>query len=183
LTVDAADEIDRTPSMGKSASVLKNEEGSAIVFALMILLVVTIVGLSSSQTTTTELQIVRNEGVHKQNLYLAEGAAQEAIQRIWNISRSDPNQLLKRSPAWLNNDTIDMTDLGNWDSDGVDEDDTSQVSSLDEDTSLSVVANGIASGGSLDITSETNIYDFTVYGLGNRNEGRVLIEIGYRERF
>ncbi len=76
-----------------------------------------------------------------------------------------------------------MTDLGNWDSDGVDEDDTSQVSSLDEDTSLSVVANGIASGGSLDITSETNIYDFTVYGLGNRNEGRVLIEIGYRERF
>ena len=169
--------------MDKKASVLKNEEGSAIVFALMILLIVTIIGLSSSQTTTTELQIVRNEGIHKQNLYLAEGAAQETIQRIWNISRSDPYQLHKRSPAWLNNDTLNMTDLNNWDSDGVDDDDTSQVSSLDADTRLAAVTNGIASGGSLDITSEANIYDFTIYGLSNRNDGRVLVEIGYRERF
>ena len=169
--------------MGINTPVLKNEDGSAIVFALMILLIVTIIGLSSSQTTTTELQIVHNEGVHKQNLYLAEGAAQEAIQRIWNISRSDAGQLQKKSPAWLNDDTINMTNLDNWDSDGVGGDDTSQVSSLDSDTSFSVVANGIASGGSLDITSETNIYDFTIYGLGNRNDGRVLVEIGYRERF
>jgi len=169
--------------MGNNTLIRIDEKGSAIVFALMILLVVTIVGLSSSQMTTTEFQIVRNEGVHKQNLYLAEGAAQEAIQRIWNISRSDPDQLLKRSPAWLNDETIDMMDLGNWDSDGADNDDTSQESSLDEGTSLSVVANGIASGGSLDVTSESSIYDFTIYGLGNHNEGRVLVEMGYRERF
>jgi len=169
--------------VGNNDSVLKKEDGSAMIFALMILLIVTIVGLSSSQTTTTELQIVRNEGIHKQNLYLAEGAAQETIQRIWNLSRSDPYQLKNKTPTWLNNDTMNMTDLSNWDNDGADGDDTSQVSSLDADTRLSAVANGIASGGSLDITSEGNIYDFTIYGLGNRNEGQVLIEIGYRERF
>jgi Tfp pilus assembly protein PilX len=169
--------------MGKNTSVLKNEKGAVIVFALMILLIVTIVGLSSSRTSTTELLIVRNEGVYKQNLYLAEGAAQEAIQRIWNTSRSDPSQLINRSPAWLNNDTLDMMDFGNWDSDGVDDDDTSLVSALNEDTSLSVIANGIAAGGSLDVTAESNIYDFTIYGLSNHNQGRVLIEIGFRERF
>ncbi len=183
MTADAADGFERTLFMEKFASVLKNETGSAIVFALMILLIVTIVGLSSSQTATTELQIVRNEGIHKQNLYLAEGAAQESIQRIWNISRSDPYQLHKRSPAWLNDDTINMTDLANWDNDGLDDNDTSRVAALDADTRASVVANGIAAGGSLDITSDANIYDFTIYGLGNRNQGQVLVEIGYRERF
>jgi len=129
------------------------------------------------------LLIVQNEGVYKQNLYLAEGAAQESIQRIWNLSRSDPSQLKNRSPVWLNDDSLDMMDLGNWDSDGADDDDTSQVSALNEDTSSSVVANGVAAGGSLDITAESNIYDFTIFGLSNRNQGRVLIEIGYRERF
>ena len=69
---------------------LRNEEGSAIVASLMILVILTIIGISATNTTSVELQIVRIDGIYKQNLYLAEAAAQEAIQRIWNISRSDP---------------------------------------------------------------------------------------------
>ena len=87
--------------MFKKDLFIKNEEGSAIVVALMILMVVTIIGVSSSNTTTVELQIVRNDGIYKQNLYLAEAAAQEAIQRIWNISRSDPILLERQAPVWL----------------------------------------------------------------------------------
>jgi len=167
--------------MYKKKLFIKNEEGSAIVVALMILMVVTIIGVSSSNTTTVELQIVRNDGIYKQNLYLAEAAAQEAIQRIWNLSRSDPILLENRSPVWLNN--INMGDIDNWDNDGADGDDTALISSTDPDASLAVVDAGIATGGSLDISAETNAHDFAVYGLGNRNNGRVFIQIGYRERF
>ena len=167
--------------MFKNKLLLHNEEGSAIVVSMMILLVVTIIGISASNTTTVEQQIVRNDGIYKQNLYLAEAAAQEAIQRIWNISRSDPIDLEKRSPVWLNN--MDMSDVDNWDDDGADGDDTALVSATDPDASMAVEDVGIADGGSLDISSESNAHDFAVYGLGTRSNGRVFIEIGYRERF
>jgi Tfp pilus assembly protein PilX len=160
---------------------LKNEEGSAIVVAMMILMVITIIGISASKMTTVELQIVRNDGIYKQNLYLAEAAAQEAIQRIWNVSRSDPILLENQTPVWLN--AINMADMDNWDNDGADGDDTALVSSTDPDASLAVIDVGIADGGSLDISSESNAHDFAVFGLGNRSNGRVFIEIGYRERF
>jgi len=160
---------------------IKNEEGSAIVVAVMILMVVTIIGVSSTNTTTVELQIVRNDGIYKQNLYLAEAAAQEGIQRIWNVSRNDPFQLERKAPVWLND--IDMSNLGNWDNDGAGGDDTAEVSSTDPDSSLAVRDAGIAEGGSLDISAETNAHDFAVFGLGNRSNGRVFIQIGYRERF
>jgi type IV pilus assembly protein PilX len=167
--------------MFKNFLLQKNEDGSALVVALMILMVVTIIGISSSNTTTVELQIVRNDGIYKQNLYLAEAAAQEAIQMIWNTSRSDPILLEKKAPVWLN--TIDMADMDNWDDDGVGGNDTALVSSTDPDASLAVIDVGIADGGSLDISSESNAHDFAVFGLGNRSNGRVFIEIGYRERF
>ncbi|MGD9287929.1 MAG: pilus assembly PilX N-terminal domain-containing protein [Desulfobacterales bacterium] len=160
---------------------LRNEEGSAIVASLMILVILTIIGISATNTTSVELQIVRNDGIYKQNLYLAEAAAQEAIQRIWNISRSDPILLEEKSPVWLN--TIDMSNLDNWDHDGADGDDTAQISTTDPDAILAVVDAGIAAGGSLDISAESNAHDFAVYGLGNRSNGRVFIQIGYRERF
>ncbi len=170
--------------MLKKVSFYNNEEGSAILIALMILIVLTIIGVTSSNRTIMELNIVRNEGIYKQNLYLAEAAAQEAVQRIWNISRTDPLLLEKRSPEWLNDDAaIDMTNTANWDDDGADNDDTALVSSLDADASLAVEDVGIASGGSLDISSGTSAHDFTVYGLGTQNNGRVFIQIGYRERF
>ena len=167
--------------MFQKALFIKNEEGSAIVVAVMILMVVTVIGVSSTNTTTVELQIVRNDGIYKENLYLAEAAAQEGIQRIWNLSRTDPFLLERRAPVWLND--IDMSDINNWDNDDADGDDTAEVSSTDPDASLAVVDAGIAEGGSLDISAETNAHDFAVFGLGNRNNGRVFIQIGYRERF
>lgn len=179
-----ADEIERIPSMLKKILFYNNEEGSAIVIALMILMVVTIIGVTSSTRTTMELNIVRNEGIYKQNLYLAEAAAQEAIQLIWNISRTDPLLLEKRSPEWLNDPAaIDMTNTANWDDDGADNDDTALESSLDADASLAVGDVGIPLTASLDISSGTNAHDFAVYGLGTQNNGRVFIQIGYRERF
>ena len=78
---------------------------------------------------------------------------------------------------------MDMSNLDNWDHDGADGDDTAQISTTDPDAILAVVDAGIAAGGYLDISAESNAHDFAVYGLGNRSIGRVFIQIGYRERF
>ena len=105
-----------------------------------------------------------------------------AIQRIWNTSREDPFLLEKRSPVWLNDDTINMQDIGNWDNDGADDDDTSLISSLDSAARFTAVDVRISLPGSLEMTG-TNVHDFAIYGLSEHNDGRVFIQIGYRERF
>lgn len=47
----------------------KNQEGFIIVFVLMILVVVSILGISSSRTSLTEQKIVRNELIYKDNFF------------------------------------------------------------------------------------------------------------------
>ena len=53
---------------------INNEEGSVMVMALMVLSVLTIIGLSSSTTSTIELQIVRNERIYQRDFYIADSA-------------------------------------------------------------------------------------------------------------
>lgn len=51
---------------------LKNEDGSVIVFALLILVAVSIIGISATNTTTLELQIAANDQFHKMAFYTAD---------------------------------------------------------------------------------------------------------------
>jgi len=178
-----ADKFERISNVLNNLLFANNEKGSAIVVALMVLMVLTIVGISSTNTTIVELQTVRNEGIYKQNLYLAEAAAQEAIQRLYNQAQTDPAELKNKTPVWLNDDTVDFANANNWDSDATGGDDNSLVAALDPDTVLTIVDRGISPGASLDISGATNTHDFAVYGLSNHNSGMVLIQIGYRYRF
>ncbi|MHB8791510.1 MAG: PilX N-terminal domain-containing pilus assembly protein [Desulfobulbaceae bacterium] len=54
---------------------IHNEEGFVLITGLMILLVLTLLGLSATTNTTIELQIAGNDRVHKQTLYEAEAGA------------------------------------------------------------------------------------------------------------
>ncbi|MCK4417515.1 MAG: pilus assembly PilX N-terminal domain-containing protein [Candidatus Latescibacteria bacterium] len=58
--------------MKSLARQLRNEEGSVIVVALMILVVLTIIGISATDTTTVELQIATNDKFHKIAFYNAD---------------------------------------------------------------------------------------------------------------
>ena len=181
------DQIERIQAMIKSLLIIKNEEGSAIVVALLTLMVVTIIGVSASNQTTSELQVVRNDGIYKQNLYLAEGAAQEAIQKIWNLSRVDPFALEDKDPDFVTDSdpANPMDDIQNWDADGADGDDTAELSvTVDPNNppQHAAVDTGIADDGSLEMTT-TSVHTFLVYGLSEAANGRVFIQIGYRERF
>jgi len=56
-------------------SILKNqsEQGSITVIALMILVVLTLLGITITRTSTIDIQIAGNEIPFKQNFYVAEG--------------------------------------------------------------------------------------------------------------
>ena len=63
---------------------IDNENGFVLVVALLMLVVLTIMGLSASTTTQIELQISGNERVAKDLFYKAEAAAYEAAQLLEN---------------------------------------------------------------------------------------------------
>jgi len=54
--------------------IISNEHGSAIIFAVLILAVLTILGISSMNTSDIELQIVSNERLYQRDFYIADSA-------------------------------------------------------------------------------------------------------------
>lgn len=53
-----------------------NENGSALIFAILILAVLTIIGISSNKTSTVEVKIASNDKVYKQSFYEADGGTE-----------------------------------------------------------------------------------------------------------
>ena len=60
-------------NFGGLMKLYKEEQGSITIVALLILVVLTILGISLTRTTTLDLRIGTNELVRKQNFYVAEG--------------------------------------------------------------------------------------------------------------
>ncbi len=169
-------------------AMINNEEGSTIVLALIILAILTIIGISSSTTSTIELQIVRNERIRQSNFYFAEAAAFEAAQRL-NLfdSIADYNELMPNSStfAWINDGTsgtaIDFEDSGLWDSDGALPDNSTQsLMGAAGECSYAAAYMGKQAGSSLK-TGELSVNLYTVYGLSQHNNGEVLIDIGSKK--
>jgi len=60
---------------------IDNQNGSVILIALILLLSMSIIGFSASQTSVTEAFILRNTAIHTQNISLLETAALSIAQR------------------------------------------------------------------------------------------------------
>lgn len=165
---------------------LDNENGSAIVLALVILAVLTIIGISASTTSTVELKIVRNEKIHHQNFYYAEAGVYEGAQRIEQESNPEV-QLIAATTGydWLNDNAVDYSTSANWLDSGQasgNVNDNSDPSLIDPNASFAANAIGVRPGSSLDMGS-TRLYEYSVFGLSQWNGGQSLIEIGYLRRF
>ncbi|MBI3994942.1 MAG: hypothetical protein HY349_03075 [Nitrospirae bacterium] len=65
----------------KSKNLLKNERGLALVVALMLLVLLTVMGLAAISTTTTEMQITSNERTDAQAFHAAEAGIKEVLYR------------------------------------------------------------------------------------------------------
>jgi len=78
-------------------SLLKNENGYlAIIGALVILSLITVISISASRVANTEVSMARNEVVYQRNFYLAEGAALEAADHLTQYGN-----LRENTQAWM----------------------------------------------------------------------------------
>jgi len=85
--------------------VLDNQNGSVIVLVLMVLTIMTVLGIVSSDTVVTENFIIRNMGIHQQNISMLDSALMEGLQRFMQISDADEdNFAVNGGPnnAWFN---------------------------------------------------------------------------------
>lgn len=172
-----------------AVSSLNNERGSVIVVAMIVLVLLSLIGISSTDNSMVESQIVRSEGLYRQNFYKTEGAIVELAQFMESNDISSP-----AAHDWLTDSAAapDMTDAANWDLDGsvTGSINTQTSNNMDANdgnnlTMQAAVANGVAPGSSLDMTGGSSLYDYMVYGLfdSSTNQGRKLIAAGYRKRF
>lgn len=72
-------------------NVLKKKKGVALIIALLMLLVLTLIGISSIRTTTFETSISGNERMKADAFYAAEAGIQVAINQV----PDNPNPILK----------------------------------------------------------------------------------------
>jgi len=169
--------------MLRNTQYLANEDGSVLIIALLMLAFLSLLGISSTNTATIEVQIAGNERNFKQNFYKAEAGAMEAALTLEN--ENDETVLLNHQRDWLHNNNV-MTDVTNWDYDGVGGDDNAVTADDDIDpdntTYFTVVDLGIAPGGSLTMGG-TNLHEYAIYGLYKSTDGQSLVEVGYRKRF
>lgn len=162
---------------------LRDEKGSAIVVALMILSLLTLVGIAATRTSDSEISIAGNEVAFNTVLYQSEGAA---VEGALNIEVADKAFLVSRGVAndWLESDTAapDYTDPSVWvfDDGGAD---NAEESSVNPELAFAAVDLGIAPGASLSMTQKTQVRSYRVFGYENTQMGLELLEVGYKKRF
>ena len=88
---------------------LDNQDGAAIVLVLMVLAIMTVIGIVSSDTVVTENFIVRNVGINKQNENLVESALMQGLQEFMQIDDSDADNFDPASATWINDVDDDPT--------------------------------------------------------------------------
>ena len=69
--------------MGMHAKqMISNEDGSVIFVAIVILILLTLMGLSITTTSSIEVQIAGNENLHKEALYFADGTTEVGLELL-----------------------------------------------------------------------------------------------------
>ena len=162
--------------------IITNENGSAIVIALMLLSLLTVMGIWSTRKANIETLIAGNEVARKMTFYRTEGGV---IEGAFAIADADTTALKAHTPAWLfKADTAaDMTDPANWDFDEQDSDDTAVPSQIDPNVGVCALDKGVTSGDSLLMTASTQVRSYGVYSFHDSRQGQSLIEVGYKRRF
>jgi type IV pilus assembly protein PilX len=157
---------------------VKNEEGSVLIVALIVLVLLTLLGIFATRTTEVEMQIAGNDLRYKRNIYSAEAVAMECAQNIKDTAVLDTGAL-----AWLHGmggvSRANVLDDTFWAS-------NSQQSTADSNTRYMAVVEGIAEQTSLDMT-KSRLHMYAIYGRrhndSNPNEGRSIVNIGYKKAF
>jgi Tfp pilus assembly protein PilX len=158
-------------------SILNNEDGYVIIVALLLLALVTIIGTTAIRTTSVELQIVRNDLAYRNHLYRAEAAAIQAAQWLMNSTRSVLEDF--SSTTFISQSDINLTALDL-------NDDTWRMSGADPDQDADAIITGfriVDETGPVDLSAQSNLHQYKIYGLYDRDRGQALVAIGFKKRF
>jgi hypothetical protein len=74
--------------MKKTVRILKNEEGSVMLVAMIIMALLLIMGISATNMSSIEMQILRNAIMQKQEFYFTEGGMVEVATDV-NLASAD----------------------------------------------------------------------------------------------
>jgi hypothetical protein len=188
-----------------------HESGSVLVIALIMIVLLTIIGISASKTSEIEIMIAGNERVAKENFYLAEGAVRRAAMVMenedlqnnppdWVYEEIDPSDTSKREyedmatgakllPAsdQTNPDLptpYDFLDVESLIHEENNWDDTysQQIAGMGTDTRILAIKKGLAAKTSAKATGSMP-YDFAVYGRSKHRNGMGLVVVGYRKAY
>ena len=88
-----------------------NEEGTVLIIALLMLVLLTVIGISASTISNIELQVAGNEKFYKIALYAADGGTEAGAELLEkNIeARAFPSQ-----PYTIPNSTVTVYDMDFW---------------------------------------------------------------------
>ncbi len=164
----------------KEISMLNNEDGTVLVLALIMLVLLTLIGISATTTSMIETRISGNERVYKQNFYAAEAASMHCAQDM--EERANPKADAP-TLVWLHplNAVVDsnIRDDSFWT-------DANSAVSITGNTRLLASSEGLVGGGagtSLDMT-KSSVHGYLIYGRCRpQNSGPTIIEIGFRKAF
>ena len=163
-------------------SLLKNENGYlAIIGAIVILILISVISISASRVANTEVSMARNEVIYKRNFYLAEGAALEAADHLTQYGN-----LRENTQAWMEMVTGDL-DIDNvkyyWDNTVANGDTVvPEPSELDPRHTLFIIGHeGTAKGFSLDMGKPT-VHAIAIYGRCEW-DGVSIIKMGYQAAY
>lgn len=163
-----------------------SEKGSTILALVVIIMVITLFGISSLKSSSSELMVARNARCYKQNIYRAEAAVMEAAQILNNETNEDSMKPGTSPLGWL----VDGTDStafnpeeGDWVYDGTDANAAHSPLFKDNESSYSVRFEGYAQGTSLNMNASTHMWQYGVYGISELCDGQAGVVAGYRKRF
>ena len=169
----------------KVRCLLNNEDGSVLVVALIMLVLLTLIGISATTTSEIETKIAGNERAFKRNLYLAEAGSMHCVQDL--EERADPKADAP-SLNWLH-DIYTVNDGNIRDDTWWPANSQGTTADVDGNTRFLASSQGLvagAKGSSLDMT-KSKVHGYNIYGRWHNAaipaKGRLIIQIGYRKAF
>ena len=166
----------------RQSAVISNQQGSAIVMALILLALLTLVATNLSQNTNVELQIVRNDTEKRLQFYQAEAATREGAQSVENMNSytlSDISVIDWINQAEIDLDAINLNDIN----------DTWAQSVVDTApaTAKRIAYTVVDRSGPIDLSATSNNHEYAIMGAYDvaqgMKKGQVIVEIGYKRRF
>ena len=161
--------------MQKMTRQFKNENGYFLILSTMMLLaLITIISVAASNTARTEVKVAGNDLTYQRNLYLAEGAAMQAVDLLHHDS--NPRGLPFVHPGLK---TIDDENYKtDWEANS-----QPVATSMDPGgkTRFRAGYEGTPAGYSLGV-GKPKVHGFAIYGRTEK-QGVTTIKIGYRKAF